>query len=343
MIVEGKARILTDGVFYNPRMKLCRDLDMLIYSELEKNTILDAFSATGIRGIRAMLEAGREVVFNDANPKAVEVIKKNLQLNGLFAEVHCREATLLMREIPFRHIDIDPFGSPVNYIESACISAEFLSVTATDLEALCCKNSAGMKKYSAVVFKTDTPHEVGLRVLLGYIARISARLEKKMEPIVAWTREHYYRVHLRMKRSTSQSLRMFKKLGFLVYCPKCFRKSIVKFDEIPERKCRCGSDNLALGPLWLGELKDGVFLEKVISKAEGERKKILLKILEEVDSPISYNIQKICSRLGRSAPATKDLIKELKAQGFKASTTHYCGYCIKTDAEIEVIEKMLKS
>ncbi len=343
MIVEGKAKISTDGIFYNPRMKLCRDLDMIIYSELEKNTILDAFSATGIRGIRAMLEAGRDVVFNDANPKAVEVIKKNLQLNGLSAEVHCREATLLMREIPFRHVDIDPFGSPANYIESACISAEVLSVTATDLEALCCKNSASMRKYSAVVFKTDTPHEVGLRVLLGYIARISARFEKKMEPIIAWTKEHYYRVHIRMKRSTSQSLRMFEKLGFLVYCPKCFRKDVVKLWEIPERKCRCGTDNLALGPLWLGELKDEVFLKNVVSKAEGEHKKILAKISEEVDYPTSYNIQKICSRLGRSAPPTKDFVEKLESLGFKASSSHYCGYCIKTDADIEVIEKLLRS
>lgn len=342
MIVEGKAKIFTDGIFYNPRMKFCRDLDMLIFDEL-RNKILDAFSATGVRGIRAMLEAECEVVFNDANPKAFEVIKKNLQLNGLSAEVYCKDATILMRERPFRHIDIDPFGSPANYIESACNSANFLSVTATDLEALCCKNSASMRKYSAVVFKTDTPHEVGLRVLIGYIARISARFEKKIEPIIAWTKEHYYRVHLRMKRSTSQSLRMFEKLGYLLYCPKCLRKSVVKLEEIPEKKCKCGERNLVLGPLWLGEMKDGVFLEKIISRSQGDRKKFLLKLAEEVDSPRAYNIQKLCSKLRRSAPPTNYLVEKLRSQGLKASGTHYCGYCIKTDAELEEIDRLLDS
>ncbi|MDK2795757.1 MAG: tRNA (guanine26-N2/guanine27-N2)-dimethyltransferase [Archaeoglobaceae archaeon] len=343
MIVEGKAKIFTDGIFYNPRMKFCRDLDMLVFAELKKNTVLDAFSATGVRGIRAMLEAEREVVFNDANPKAVEVIKKNLQLNGLSAEVYCKDATLLMRESSFRHIDIDPYGSPANYIESACNTAEILSVTATDLEALCCKGSAGMRKYSVVVSKTDTPHETGLRILLGFIARTSARFEKKIEPIAAWTKEHYYRVHLRMKRSTSQSLKMFENLGFLVYCQNCLRKSISKFDEIPERICKCGGRNLALGPLWLGDLKDGAFLEKIISRSEGEHKKFLLKIAEEVNSPIAYDIQKICSKLGRSVPPTNDLVEKLRTLGFKASPVHYCGHCIKTDADLEEIEKLLRA
>jgi tRNA (guanine26-N2/guanine27-N2)-dimethyltransferase len=343
MIVEGKARIFTDGIFYNPRMKFCRDLDVLIFAELEKKEILDAFSATGIRGIRVMLEADREVVFNDADPRAVEVIKKNLQLNGLSAEVHCNEATILMRQIPFRHVDIDPFGSPANYVESACISAETLSVTATDLEALCCKNSAGMRKYSAIVFKTDTPHEVGLRVLLGYIARISARFEKKIEPLVSWRREHYYRVHLRLKRSTSQSLKMFEKLGFLVYCQKCLRRSVVRFGEIPEKRCNCGSENLALGPLWIGELKDSAFLERVLKRADGEQKKFLIKLAEEIDSPKAYNIQKICGLLRRSVPPTGELVEKLRSEGFKASATHYCGYCIKTDAGLEDVERLLSS
>ncbi|MEM2727378.1 MAG: tRNA (guanine(10)-N(2))-dimethyltransferase [Archaeoglobaceae archaeon] len=342
MIFEGKAKILTDGIFYNPRMSFCRDMDILIFSELKKHTILDAFSATGVRGIRAMLEAECEVVFNDANPKAVEVIKKNLELNGLSAEVNCKDATILMRERPFRHIDIDPFGSPANYIESACISAELLSVTATDLEALCCKDSAGLRKYSAFVLKTDTPHETGLRVLLGFIARTSARFEKSIEPLIAWTREHYYRVHIRFKRSSSQSLKMFEKIGFLIFCPECLRKNVIAFNEFPDKKCKCGANILALGPLWLGELKDLSFVDRLTKKAEGETKRFLSKMAEEVDLPISYNLQKICSILGRSVPATNDFVEKLRSEGFKASATHYCGYCIKTDAELEDIKRLLK-
>ncbi|MEM4615406.1 MAG: tRNA (guanine(10)-N(2))-dimethyltransferase [Archaeoglobaceae archaeon] len=341
MIVEGKARIITDGIFYNPRMKLCRDIDMLIFSELKKHTILDAFSATGVRGIRAMLEAECEVVFNDANPKAVEIIRKNLELNGLSAEVNCKDACILMREKNFRHIDIDPFGSPANYIESACIYAEFLSVTATDLEALCCKNSAGLRKYSAFVSKTDTPHEIGLRVLLGYIARTSARYEKSIEPLIAWTKEHYYRIHVRLKRSTSESRKMFDKIGFIVFCPKCLRKSVVVFKELPDKKCKCGTKVFALGPLWIGELKNQDFVNKLANKADGEAKKLLVKIAEEEDIPLSYDLQKICSKLKKSVPPTKDFVAKLRSAGFKASMAHYCGHCIKTNAELEELESLL--
>ncbi|MDI9610951.1 MAG: tRNA (guanine(10)-N(2))-dimethyltransferase [Archaeoglobales archaeon] len=343
MILEGKAKILTDGIFYNPRMKFCRDLDMLVFSESKKHVILDAFSATGVRGIRAMLEADCEVFFNDANPKAVEVIRKNLKLNELSAEVSCKEASTLMREGTFRHIDIDPFGSPANFIESACFSAEILSITATDLEALCCKDSAGLRKYSAFVSKTDTPHETGLRVLLGYIARTSARFEKAIEPIVTWTKEHYYRVHVRLKRSTSQSSKMFEKTGYLLFCPECLRKDVVNWGETPEKKCICGKKKLLLGPLWLREMKDREFVDKIAKNTEGEAKRFLLKISEEIDLPFSYNLQKLCSKIGRSVPPTEEFIRRLKAEGFKASSTHYCGYCIKTDADLGDLRRLLSS
>ncbi|MCX8172750.1 MAG: tRNA (guanine(10)-N(2))-dimethyltransferase [Archaeoglobaceae archaeon] len=342
MIVEGKAKIVTDGIFYNPRMKFCRDLDMLVFLELKKHEILDAFSGTGVRGIRAMLEADCETIFNDVNPKAVDVIKKNLALNDLSAEVNCKDACILMRERNFEHVDVDPFGSPANYIESASISSKFLSVTATDLEALCCKHSAGLRKYSAFVFKTDTPHEIGLRVLLGYIARTSARFEKVVEPLLSWTKEHYYRIHVKFKRSTSGSSKMFRNLGYIYFCPKCLQKNTVKIGEMPEKVCGCGKP-LLLGPLWLGELKNREFVENLLKRSDGEIKRFLSKIAEELDFPISYDIQKLCSRISRSVPATKDVVLRLRSAGFKASTTHYCGHCIRTDAEVEDIQRLLNS
>ncbi|NOY11532.1 MAG: tRNA (guanine(10)-N(2))-dimethyltransferase, partial [Archaeoglobi archaeon] len=62
MIVEGKARILTEGVFYNPRMEFCRTADMEVFRHLRSKSYLDALAASGVRGIRAMLEAGFENV-----------------------------------------------------------------------------------------------------------------------------------------------------------------------------------------------------------------------------------------------------------------------------------------
>lgn len=342
LVIEGKAKILVENAFYNPRMRFCRDLDMLVFSTIGKHEILDALSATGVRGIRAILEAGCEVKFNDADPKAVETIKKNLRLNEIEAEVFCSDASLLMRVKKFEHIDLDPFGSPGNFIESACVHAKLLSVTATDLEALCCKSSAGIRKYSAFVTKTDVPHEIGLRVLIGFIARTALRFDKAIYPLVAWVKEHYYRVHLRLKRSNSETTKTIEKLGYIAFCRSCFAKKILKFGECVEF-CRCGKKMQIIGPLWIGELKDSEFVGKMISKAEGKHREFLLKIREEVEYPLAYSLPKICSVLSRSVPPTMEVVEKLRSRGFIASPAHYCGYCVKTDADLENIVDIIST
>lgn len=342
LVYEGKAKIIVENAFYNPRMRFCRDLDMIAFSTLGRHQILDALSATGIRGIRAVLEANCEVVFNDANPKAVENIKKNLELNEIDAEIFCCDASILTRVKKFEHVDIDPFGSPAKFIESACIHAKFLSVTATDLEAMCCKSSAGIRKYSAYVLKTDVPHEIGLRVLIGFIARSALRFDKAIYPLVSWTREHYYRVHLRLRRSSSEVTKTIEKIGYIAYCKKCYGKRMLKFGEI-SNPCNCGGNTVLIGPLWLGNLKDADFVNKMISKADEKKKDFLKKIYDEIDYPLAYNLQKICSNLSSPVPPTAKLVENLRSQGFRASPTHYCGYCIKTDADFKEILELLST
>ncbi|MFN3383599.1 MAG: tRNA (guanine(10)-N(2))-dimethyltransferase [Archaeoglobaceae archaeon] len=342
LVIEGKAKIITDGAFYNPRMRFCRDLDILAFSTLGKHEILDALSATGVRGIRAILEANCEVTFNDANPRAVETIRRNLELNEIDAEIFCSDASLLSRTKKFEHIDLDPFGSPTNFIESACIHTKFLSVTATDLEALCCKSSAGIRKYSAFVLKTDVPHEIGLRVLIGFIARTALRFDKAIYPLISWAREHYYRVHLRLKRSNSEATKTIEKLGYIAFCRNCFAKKILNFGEGVDL-CDCENKMQIIGPLWLGELKDLEFVEKMISRADGKQKGFLLKIHDEIDYPLAYNLPKICSAISRSVPSTKEVVEKLRSHGFKASSAHHCGYCVKTDADLKTIVEILST
>ena len=157
IINEGLAKISIEGVFYNPKMKFCRDLDMILFKSLNSHEYLDALAASGVRGIRAALEADYQPIFNDWNKKAVEVIRKNLELNCINAEVYNKDASSLMRERKFYHIDIDPFGSPSEFIDSACFSAlKYLSVTATDTAALCGSATlSGLRKYSAFARKTE--------------------------------------------------------------------------------------------------------------------------------------------------------------------------------------------
>lgn len=343
MIVEGKAKIVTDGVFYNPRMKFCRDLDMLVFSEIRANEYLDALAATGIRGIRAVLEAEYNAVFNDINPRAVEVIKRNLEINGIEAEVHNREASSLMKEVRFEHIDLDPFGSPSEFVDAACHSAKkYLSVTATDTAALCGSATvSGLRKYSAYAIKTEVYPEIGLRMLIGKIAREATKYEKVVEVAVSWAREHYYRVHVKLRKSTSQSGKIYGKIGYIFYCKDCLSRKVVPMDGSCYEMCECGSKYTMLGPLWLGELKNQEIVEKIWKKSERKEKRFLERIVEECDAPYAYNVQEIARRLGVQTPKVSKVVEKLREVGYKASKTHFSGLCIKTNAGAEDVKRAI--
>lgn len=344
MIEEGKAKIITDGVFYNPRMRFCRDVDVLVFSAMDSTEYLDTLAASGVRGIRAALESSKKSVFNDISPTAVEVIRKNLKLNGLEAEVYCKDASVLLREKKFQHVDIDPFGSPAAFIDSACFSAKkFLSVTATDTAALCgSATNSGLKKYSAYAVKTDVYHEIGLRMLIGFVVREATKYEKALMPLLSWAKEHYYRVHFRVKKSTSQAGKIYGKIGYINFCPKCLRKEIFAIGDEHESRCRCGQKFIMLGSLWIGELKQTDFASRVCSTAEGRLKEFLERLCNEIDAPKAYNLQRMASMLAERVPSTADVVRELRDMGYQASKTHYCGFCIKTDADAEILAKIIK-
>ncbi len=358
IVEEGKARIkLSKDVFYNPRMTFCRHLDVLAYkvmSGMEEREIrsLDALSATGVRGIRACLEAGFLPTFNDRNPKAVELIRENLKLNGIEAEVFNRDAVALMRENRYTHIDLDPFGSPAEFIDTACLSAlKYLSVTATDTAALCGSAPiAGLRKYAIYAEKTEFYPELGLRTLIGKIVREATKYDKTIEVLVSWAKEHYYRVHLRLRRSVALAGKIYEKVGYLFYCFNCGNRAWVSMDGSAFERCKCGSKFKMIGPLWLGELHNKGFVrsmldrvgEMVVDDNTKERlRKFLQSIYEEIDAPFGYTTHHIARMLKTSPPQVTRIIEEPRKMGYKASRVHYSGFGFKTDASVDEVKKIV--
>ncbi len=357
MIVEGKAKIkLAEGVFYNPKMTFCRHLDVLAYkviSESEgKVRSLDALSATGVRGIRARLEAGFIPTFNDKNPKAVELIRENLKLNGIEAEVFNRDAVALMRENRFTHIDLDPFGSPAEFIDTACVSAlKYLSVTATDTAALCGSAPvAGLRKYAIYAEKTEFYPELGLRTLIGKIVREATKYDKAIEVLVSWAKEHYYRVHLKLRRSVALAGKIYEKVGYLFYCFECGNREWVPMDGSSLERCKCGGKFKMIGPLWLGELHDKNFVTRMIERVDEmevtdsvkeKLEKFLRSILDEIDVPFAYTTHHLAKMLKVSPPQVLRIVEELRKAGFRASRVHYSGFGFKTDANIDEVKKIV--
>jgi len=347
VLVEGSAKIKVEGVFYNPKMKFCRDIDMICFKHMPGKTYLDALAASGVRGIRAKLEAGKEVYFNDFNRRAVKVIKENLKLNKIEAEIYCEEAGSLMRKKMFDHIDIDPFGSPAPFIDSACFSAKkSISITATDTAALCgsAKNSC-LRKYSCFVEKVEFYPEVGLRVLAGKIVAEATKYDKAVDFFISWAKEHYYRIHAVIRRSSRMSSKIYENYGYLAYCKKCLHRECIKLEELSKiSECKCGEKLKVYGPMWLGKLKGNMKdIVKEVNKKEVDKnvKKFILQLAEEVDVPFYYDIHEVSRKLKVSPKPVSLIVEKLRDMGFKASRTVLSGHGIKTDADIKVIESLL--
>ncbi len=342
MICEGRAKIETaSSVFYNPRMKFCRDADMEIFRMFKSRTYLDALSATGIRGIRAILEAGfRHVEFNDISKEACELIRRNLEMNSIRATVHNRDASALMREISYHHVDIDPFGSPSEFIDSAAKSArKYLSITATDTSALCGSSPiSGLRKYSSFAEKTEYYHETGLRMLAGKIVREITKYDKSCEVMVSWTREHYYRIHFRLRKTSRGAGKIYEKIGYILHCWKCGNRTWIDVFETPEMFCKCGMKFRMYGPLWLGELHDPEFVSSL--SRNGETGELFERISREIQTVTHYDVHALCKNLGISPPSISEIIDALRDRGYLASRTRFSGTSFKTDAEIDVIREI---
>jgi tRNA (guanine26-N2/guanine27-N2)-dimethyltransferase len=184
-IIEGKARIRIKKsekiskemeVFYNPVMKLNRDISVLLLNALDRKNMLIALplAGSGVRGIRFLNELKKNVIgsicINDYDKKAVRSIKNNLKLNNMEnftaiknirnesknvekngtnkkyqplynkIRIYNEDANLfLLNSRGFDYIDVDPFGSSNPYLDSAVrrISRHgILAVTNTDTAAL---------------------------------------------------------------------------------------------------------------------------------------------------------------------------------------------------------------
>lgn len=96
---------------------------------------VDAFSASGIRGLRIAGEVGIHATMNDWSPEALELIKENIKINELEEKTLAtrKSANVLLHKQKYHIVDLDPFGTPAPFLDAASASVRsMLSVTATD-------------------------------------------------------------------------------------------------------------------------------------------------------------------------------------------------------------------
>jgi tRNA (guanine26-N2/guanine27-N2)-dimethyltransferase len=345
---EGAITFETDGAFYNPKMKLNRDIGVAMTKALDISSYLDALSASGIRGLRVASEAGVEkVALNDISPQACGLILKNIARNNLTnCEAICCNANVLMHQRQFQAVDLDPFGSPSPFLTAGARSAlSYLFVTATDTAPLCGAHlKSGIRKYMARPLRTDYYQEMGARILLGLACRELARLDKAMEPMLTHVTDHYVRAYLRVIRGAQAADECLEKMGYVEHCLACGSFSSLR-EPRPAGICgRCGEKTVLAGPLWLGRIQEADVILQVRANLEGSEgnsraKKLLEACASELDVPFYYDHHRVCERLGITPGRIASVVERIRAQGWRASRTHFSGIGIKTDAPLCAVEE----
>jgi tRNA (guanine26-N2/guanine27-N2)-dimethyltransferase len=353
-------------VFYNPVMELNRDLSVLAIqqfkSEIEKGlSICDAFGGSGIRGIRYAKEvSGVEgVVINDVNPRAVALARDNSLKNGLNNITVCQKDANLILHLckgKFNVVDIDPFGTPSPFIDSAAVNLprnSMLAVTATDTSALCgTYPEPCIRKYGSKPLKTEYCHENGLRILAGFLSLSFARYKKFLTFKFSHSTEHYLRIYATISKGAKKTDESLNNMGYIAHCPRCLNRQVFYgMAPLVDARCpRCEHSLRVAGPLWCGDIQDSDFISGMIEKSEKlvlNRRKDAMKLLKlcKVESkapPTFYEIHTICSKLKISAPPLMELLDLLKAAGYMASPTHFTPTGIKTSAPLELVEELIE-
>jgi tRNA (guanine26-N2/guanine27-N2)-dimethyltransferase len=355
MVEEGSVTLKVEGAFYNPKMRLNRDLGVAMAKALGIDDYLDALAASGVRGLRVAKEAEvGHVALNDVSSRAVALIEENARLNGLEGcEILTGNANVLLNERRFEAVDLDPFGSPAPFLAAAARSAlNYLFITATDTAPLCGAHlKSGIRKYMAVPVKADHHREMGARILLGAVARELARVDKGMAPILTHATDHYVRVYVGIERGAKSADGALDEMGYIEVCRSCG-----SWRAVSGLGCRssgtcslCGGRAEVAGPLWLGPIQDRERIGKALTVLEGAQARsdravrLLQLCADEIDLPMYYDHHRICRRLKLAPGNADDLVERLRTSGWKASRTHFSGVGIKTDAPIGVIGEILSS
>jgi tRNA (guanine26-N2/guanine27-N2)-dimethyltransferase len=355
-ITEGKAVISVPEqpmtkkaeAFYNPAMEYQRDLTMSFLRVLGgKLSVCDPLAGTGIRAIRMALEVPGigKIVANDLNPMAVSVMKGNFKANKIDAEVFNVNANDLFLANPraFGFIDIDPFGSHINYVFNAGCALKtrsMLACTATDTGALCgAFPSTAFTRYGIRAFRTDFYKEIGVRVMITSTMLELSKHGMAFEPIYSHA-NHYFRILGTVRKSKGMLTRQFSGIKFFMYCGRCLYRSF----EIEGVCPVCGRKVQVMGPMWTGKIKDTESCRSMLQDLRGrkyKRTKELHIAVRELDEPFYYDLHRLFRARKMSPVKMEDIMKALEDSGFTVSRTYLSGTGIKTDASYGELTSLL--
>jgi tRNA (guanine26-N2/guanine27-N2)-dimethyltransferase len=368
LMTEGKAKFYASKdksgkiskelhVFYNPVMKFNRDVTILLLNSLglKDIQIADIMAGSGVRAIRFLLELRKGIIenvtANDYDKNFESIFKKNLRLNKIKKTKNINISSmdanlLLLNSKGFDYIEIDPFGSPNDFLDASIVRLSrggVLAVTATDTAPLSGTfPNACERNYWAKPLLNSLMHEVGLRILIRKIQLVGAQHDKALIPIYSYFKDHYNRIFFKCIKSKNESDKLIVLHKYLLYCNKCMTFHISEYNSDSCKKC---SEKLIYaGPLWTGRLFDVKLAESISrSNTDVSNEKFLFTILQESKSDLVgfYEIHALCKHYKKKIPNFDLLIQKIRDKNYFVSRTHFTPLGIKTDMSLDELIKII--
>jgi tRNA (guanine26-N2/guanine27-N2)-dimethyltransferase len=323
-------------VFYNPIMRLNRDITILLLQQFPPMNLCDPLAASGIRAIRFAKELKyKSIIANDLNEKAATLISKNMRYNKVKFEIKNEDINIMLLESNgFDFMDLDVFGSSNYCLDPAVkrISRKgILAVTNTDTAALTgTYPKVCVRKYWSSNKKNYLMHETGLRILIRKVQLIGIQYEKALVPIFSYFKDHYFRIFFKCVKGKKEADKIALQHGV-------FNGS---------------------GPMWLGSLFDSKLVGKMYSailksnnkktnntknlmnKNNNQNDSKLLKFLKIIKEESKINVVGFFDTHesgSKEIMKKEELIKKIRKKGYKAASTHFSGTGVRTDIDYKRI------
>ncbi|KAL0691875.1 hypothetical protein Bca4012_091554 [Brassica carinata] len=342
--------------------------------ELKPPKVLEALSASGLRALRYAreIEGIGQVVALDNDIASVEACQRNIKFNGSLAiskvESHHTDARVHMLTHPneFDVVDLDPYGSPSIFLDSAIQSVAdggLLMCTATDMAVLCGGNGeVCYSKYGSYPLRGKYCHEMALRILLASIESHANRYKRYIVPVLSVQMDFYVRVFVRVYTSASAMKNTPLKLSYVYQCIGCdsfhlqpVGRSLPKNNSVRylpaigpvvAQECNhCGKKYNMGGPIWSAPIHDQEWVTSILNsvKSMKDRYPAYERIYAElVDVPLFLSLHNLCATLKCISPSAAMFRSAVINANYRISGTHVNPLGMKTDAPMEVIWDIMR-
>jgi len=375
VITEGKTKLLVPTLsieskvppkkpaFYNPAATFSRDISIGICQAFgqRKNQpieMADSLAGVGARGIRIAIEAPAisRVHLNDLNRDGLDLARSSADINGVLSKCTFSPEDVKMffakhssPDKRFDIVDLDPYGSPAPYLESALAAVTgggLLCITATDTAVLCgVYPEVARRKYYARSLRSEYCHETAARILVGALAHRAMPLNLGIRPLFGHTTRHYVRVYVSITVGSSQARSCQKGLGYIIHCSTCGARRVSK--DVDRFCPDCGGKTGYAGPLWVQDINDPPFLRETCKVYEELGTPVCSKIVqtasEETELPPYYFALDNIARSNKTrSPSMNRTVVRLEEVGYRATRTIFNPKGIKTDAPLAEVERAAK-